>query len=103
MTTPTATATASEVTGIRSAVATLEKIAAAHGSVAGNEGFLGSLQRMEAGPDDQQRFLSAQEASRNAEAAWSAAATAIRQHNLPVAEAYNVSPGAANKHANTNE
>lgn len=105
MTTPSTAqqSPSSEVTGIRSAVAMLEQIAAAHGRIAGSEGFLGSLRLMEVGEEDQQRFLDAQQASRNAEQAWALAAKTVAEHNLPVGEAYSVSPGAANKQANTNE
>jgi hypothetical protein len=100
---PSSVPAASEVTGIRSVIAQMEAVAAAHEQIAGNEGFLGSLQRMEVGADDQQRFLAAQEASRNAMAAWQTAVESVRRHNDPVGEAYRQSPGAANKQANTNE
>ncbi len=92
-----------EVTGIRSAVAQLDAIAAAHRSHAGDEGFLGSLNDMQVGEPDKQAFLAAQEASRNAGAAWALAARTVREHNLPVHEAYQQSPGAGNKQSHTNE
>jgi hypothetical protein len=100
---PTSTDTTSEVTGIRSAIAHLDKVAAAHAAHAGDEGFIGSLNRMEVGDDDQGKVRAAQEQSRNAGALWADAAQSVREHNLPVGEAYSVSPGAGNKQANTNE
>lgn len=94
---------ADEVTGIRSAVARLDAIAGAHASHAGDEGFIGSLVRMEVGADDQQRTRAAQEQSRNAAQMWADAAASVRANNMPVAEAYSASPGAGNKQAQTNE
>lgn len=96
-------APAGEITGVRSAIAFVERVAAEHAAIALNEGFLGSLQRMEVGEDDQQRFLAAQEASRNAGALWADAGQSLRTHNLPLSEAYATTPGAGNKQANTNE
>lgn len=95
--------TTSEVTGIRSAVARLEEIAKTHEQIGTGEGFLGSLNRMEVGDEDKQLYRDAQEASRNAGRLWAHAASEVRAHNLPVSQAYSVSPGAGNKQANTNE
>jgi hypothetical protein len=92
-----------EITGIRSAVAHLDAIAAAHTTQAGDEGFIASLVRMEVGADDQQRARAAQEQSRNAAALWAEAAASVRLNNMPVAEAYAQSPGAGNKQAQINE
>ena len=104
MTAPaTRTAPASEITGIRSAITQLDSIAQAHARHAGDEGFLGSLNRMEVGEDDKQKVAAAQEASRNAGQLWKLAADEVRQHNDPVGQAYQTSPGAGNKAANTNE
>lgn len=103
MATPTSSTTPGEVTGIRSAVAHLEAVAKAHASHAGDEGFIGSLVRMEVGADDQQRTRAAQEQSRNAARLWADAAASVRANNMPVAEAYSASPGAGNKQAQTNE
>lgn len=92
-----------EVTGIRSVIAHLDSVAAAHAAHAGDEGFLGSLSRMEVGGDDQAKVRAAQEASSSAGALWADAAASVRANNMPVNEAYSVSPGAGNKQANTNE
>jgi hypothetical protein len=93
----------SEVTSIRAAISVLEQIANAHAAHSGDEGFLGSLVRMEVGADDQAKVRAAQEASRNAGALWAQATATIRAHNDPVGQAYSTSPGAGNKAANTNE
>lgn len=109
MTTPTQNpaatqpAPASEALSIKAVATRLREIAAANASAGQNEGFLGSLQRMEVGERDQQRVRDAQEKSKLAGAAWASAATTIAQHNDPLGEAYSVSPDAGNKHANTNE
>lgn len=95
--------TASELTGIRSSVAVMEQIAAVHGRISTDEGFLGSLARMEVGSGDRGRVADAQQASKVAGAAWAHAAKTIAEHNLPLQEAYRNNPDAANKHANTNE
>lgn len=98
-----AAAPAGEATGVRSLVARLEQIAGLHTQIGGNEGFLGSLQRMEVGEGDQQKVTEAQEASKLAAQAWKTAAEAVRRNNLAVQEAYTNSPDAGNKQANTNE
>jgi cytochrome c biogenesis protein ResB len=100
---PTTTRPASEITGIRSGVTRMNQIAAAHDSISNDEGFLGSLNRMEVGADHQQMVRDAQAASKLAAAAWAYAAKTIADHNLPLQEAYTNNPSAANKHANTNE
>jgi hypothetical protein len=107
MTTGSATtgsaAPATEATGVRSLVARLDQIASQHTQIGGNEGFAGSLQRMEVGAGDQQKVAEAQEASKLAAQAWKTAAETVRRNNLTVQEAYQNSPDAGNKHANTNE
>lgn len=95
--------TLEEVTGIRSAVTRMQAIAAAHQAVASSEGFIGSLNRMEVGAPDQQKVKEAMAKSAIAGQKWAHAATLIAQHNLPVQEAYQANPNAANKAANTNE
>lgn len=104
MTQATNTTTAApEITGIRSAISRVQQIAAAHAKAGADEGFLGSLNRMQVGDADQQAVRDALEASQTAAMAWAAAAESLTDHNLPLQEAYATSPQAANKHANTNE
>ena len=96
-------AAASEVTTIPGVIAKLDAIAKAHTSLAGGEGFDGSLETMEVGETDRQLAREAHELSAVAKAKWEQAAQAVREHNDPVGQAYSVSPGAGNKQANTNE
>ncbi len=106
VTTPATSATtapASEARGVRTLCNRLDEIGHAHAQVGSGEGFLGSLNDMEVGEGDKQKVADAQEASRNAAAAWANAAATVRRNNMPVQEAYATSPDAANKHANTNE
>jgi hypothetical protein len=99
----TSTQQSGEVTGIPSAIHYAKEMAAAHVSHGGNEGFLGSLARMEVGDGDVAKVRAAMQASRNAGALWEDAANSIEQNNGGVKQAYAVAPDAANKQANTTE
>jgi len=95
--------TTSEVTGVKSAIAYAEAVAAAHEAHGSAEQYISSLTTMDVGKVDIAKVQVAQEASRNAAAMWKDAAEALTTSNAAVGEAYMTSPDAANKQAQTNE
>lgn len=90
--------TMSEITGLQSAVAYAEGVAAAHEqhSLTGGEAYLGSLQSFEVSGRVLQLVASAQESSQIAAGTWKAAAAELSKQ-LIVKEAYDAVPDAGTK------
>lgn len=92
-----------EVTGTRSAAYYAQEVAKAHAQHAANEGYLGSLARMDVGDGDIGLVRAAMQKSMEAGEAWKAAGDSIEKNNAGVREQYSLAPDAANKTANINE
>jgi hypothetical protein len=90
--------TMSEITGLQSAIAYADAMAAAHdqSSLAGGEAYLGSLQGFEVSGQAIAMVAAAQEASQNAAGAWRMAAAELSKQNI-VKEAYDSVPDAGSK------
>lgn len=90
--------TMSEITGLQSAIAYAEGVAAAHEqhSIAGGEAYRGSLQGFGVSGQAIQVVASAQEFSEMAASAWRAAAAELSKQNV-VKEAYDSVPDAGSK------
>lgn len=92
-----------EVTGLASAVAYANGVAAAHEAHGSGESYVASLRQFQVGDSDVALVQAAQEASKNAAAKWQTAADALRDHNAGVREAYQTAPEAGNKQFATSE